>query len=925
MPAAMKQQNTQHRSQGGKRILLLVFFCLTVLVCLTAAIFYDYQKKTITEAARINLTMLANLKARQVGHWRHERIIHARLLTANRDLLTSIESFIAQRTPDRANHIIQSLTPALSDSEDHAIVLTDSKGQPLLSVGEHLDLKAHIDPEPLIQAIEGHHVMFSKLFHVHKSLTVHHNDHSHSHGQTSHVHMNLIAPLYRDGNPDKEVLGALVFIVNPQHFLVPLMTSWPVPSPSAESVLVRKLGDKVLRLTPTRHAVDPKMLVTVEPPEGYDTPGSRILQEREGTFLGYDYRQIPVFAAVKKVDDSPWFLIAKIDEQEVLAPLFKIAAIEAVTAVLILLAAGLMMVLWWRRQQALYQASYYQQQLQHQMLSQRFDNLTRFANDIVLLIDGEGQIIDSNERAFEAYGYSRDELSTFKLKDLCDFSPQECGLFWEQLQAEQGVRFDTLQFRYDGSTFPVEINARWIEMDQTRLIQAIIRDISERKAAEDKLVHQAYHDPLTGLPNRMLISDRLKQAVAKARRHQTLAVLLLLDLDRFKNINDTLGHAVGDKILKTLSERMQRTLRDTDTVARFGGDEFLILLEGIHELSDVVSLAQKLSELVTQAIIIDDQEMCLTTSIGISVAPEDSLDVDQLIRFADTAMYRAKEQGRNNFQFYTPDMNAHAGRRLQLENNLRKALQRQEMIVYYQPQVEMESGRIIGSEALLRWQHPEHGMISPSDFIPLAEETGIIQEIGSWALEQACLQTVEWQKSQPDLSIAVNLSARQFRNENLDKEIEEILRRTGLSADYLELELTESLLMHDVDAAVDLMIRLTDLGITLAIDDFGTGYSSLSHLNRFPINKLKIDRSFVSSLSPSNTGIARTIITLARTLDMAIIAEGVETEDQRLQLLELGCPLAQGYFFSRPVPAEEFDNMLNNMTILPDVPARNKE
>jgi diguanylate cyclase (GGDEF)-like protein/PAS domain S-box-containing protein len=898
----------------------MVFFCLTILVCLASAIFYDYQKNTITEAARINLTMLCNLKARQVGHWRHERIIHARLLTANQDLLTSIESYIRQRTSDRANHIIRSLTPALSDSEDHAIVLTTPTGQPLLSVGEPIDLAAHIDKQPLSDAISHKQVMFSKLFHVHsQDAVIRHNNHLHNNTRETHVHMNLIAPLYRNGDPTQEVIGTLVFIINPDHFLVPLMTSWPVPSQSAESVLVRKLDDKVLRLTPPRHMVDPKVLVSVDPPPGYDTPGSRVLAEREGVFNGYDYRHVEVLAAIKKVEDSPWYLVAKIDKKEVMVALVKIAAIEAITSLLVLAAAGTMMIMWWRRQQALYQANYYQHQLQNQMLTQRFDNLSRFANDIVLLIDNQGQIIDANERAVEAYGYPIDELKTLKLRNLCDLNQQECDLFWEQLHMEQGIRFDTMQFRSDGSTFPVEISARWIEIDQMETIQAIIRDISERKEAEDQLIHQAYHDPLTGLPNRLLIGDRLKLAIAKARRHKSQAALLLLDLDRFKNINDTLGHAVGDQLLVTLAKRMRNTLRDTDTVARFGGDEYMILLEDLRELSDAAALAEKLCELVSQPIDVNGQEMCLTTSIGISITPEDSSDAEQLIRFADTAMYRAKEMGRNNYQFFTPDMNAHAGRRLQLENNLRKALQRQEMEVYYQPQVEMGSGRIIGSEALLRWIHPEHGMISPNDFIPLAEETGVIHEIGSWVLEQACRQTRHWQQTCPDLTIAVNLSARQFRNDNLVGEVSAILKKTGLPAQSLELELTESLLVHDIDIATHLMQRLTDLGVSLAIDDFGTGYSSLSHLHRFPIDKLKIDRSFVNNMAKgSGDTIARTIITLARTLELEIIAEGVETDEQRQRLLHLGCPQAQGYFFSRPIPADEFTETLKKSTLLPN-------
>ncbi|MCD6526578.1 MAG: EAL domain-containing protein [Desulfuromonas sp.] len=899
---------------NSKRMLVQVFISLVMLVGLSSLFFYHYQKHTIIAAAETNLSMLANLKSRQVGHWRHERIVHARLLTANLDLLNSVEKYFSNPTPSARQHIIRTLTPALSDEEDHAIILTDIEGNPQLDVGTINDIAKHINPAQLKLALQRRQVMFSKLDHLHSEL----NDPAHSHAHAAmvktHVHMNLVVPLYRNNQIDSEVLGALVFVINPDHFLIPLITSWPGSSPSAESVLARKIDDHVLRLTPTRHSPSQESMVTALPPTDSVTPGSYIQNEQEGILDGYDYRNAAVLAAVKKVVDTPWFLIAKIDKAEVMQPLRNIALFATSLGLLILAVTGTMLTLWWRHQQALYQADYYQQQLQHRMLSERFDNLTRFANDIILLCNEDGDIIDANERAIEAYGYAPDDLHDKSIRNLCDMSAQDCDQLWEQLNQEEGVRFDSLQFHRDGSTFPVEISARWIKIDGRKLLQAIIRDISERKEAEQQLIHQAYHDPLTSLPNRMLINDRLRQAIAKAQRHKTQTAVLFLDLDRFKNINDTLGHAVGDQLLMVLAKRMEEALRDTDTVARFGGDEFLVLIEDIHNISDIAALAAKLSETITQPVFVDDHEMCVTTSIGISISPDDGSDVEQLIRFADTAMYRAKESGRNNFQFYTSDMNAHAGRRLKLENDLRKALERQEMVVYYQPQVDLHSDRIVGSEALIRWQHHEHGLIPPNDFIPLAEETGVINEIGAWVLEQSCRQNQLWQQSgHPDLKIAVNLSARQFRNNDLANEIIRTLARTGLEPRYLELELTESLLMHDVEMAIVLMEKLNKQGISLAIDDFGTGYSSLSHLNRFPIDKLKIDRSFVNNISSGDHGtIARSIISLAQALQLDIIAEGIETADQLDFLRQLNCPLGQGYYFSRPVTAEEFTALLNS-------------
>lgn len=894
---------------SSARFLILCFVIIALFVTLVGGVFYQYQKRTVIAAARTNLLMLADLKARQISHWRHEQISLARLLTSNSSLNEQIVSYLEQPQPELKEKIVRSLSPALNESKGHAIFFVDVEGNEQLHIGDITNIAEHVDQQQLTQALQQRQMFFGKVYHFHPTSSALVASHD------NHLHMNLIAPVYRNNDPSEELLGALIFIIDPNHFLLPLMTSWPVASESAESILLRKVGAEIQRLTPVRAMPNQTALTTLHPPEGVATPGKFIKQGKEGFLTGYDYRQIAIFAAVKTVADSPWILVAKISQDEIIQPLKTLQIIIIVVTLLILSITAVILRLWWQQQQAQSQADYYQNELQSRTIITRLNNLTRFANDIILLCDEEGTIIEANERAIEAYGQPLDELRQKKLRSICDMGDDECSLLWQKLADNQEIQFQSQQFRCDNSTFPVEINANWIEIEDRKFLQAIIRDVTEREQAQERLTHQAEHDLLTGLPNRTLITALIKQALAKGLRNNTKTGLLLLDIDRFKNINDTLGHTIGDKLLTTLSERIKKTLRDTDTVARFGGDEFVVLIEDIQGISNLAILATKLSKAVCSPVFIDKQEMYVTTSIGISVAPDDATHSDQLIQFADTAMYRAKDLGRNNFQFFTSDMNAHTQERLHLETSLRKALDRNELVVYYQPQFDLKTQQIIGSEALIRWQHPERGLVPPNDFIPLAEETGLIDQIGQWVLEQACKQNKIWQQDGfTELTIAVNLSARQFLNKNLSKDVFSTLIETELAPQYLELELTESLLMYDVESSIELMNTLSNKGISLAIDDFGTGYSSLSYLHRFPIDKLKIDRSFVSPIGESNdTIIARTIIALAQEMRLQIIAEGIETEDQLNFLRQFNCHTGQGYLFSRPIPAQEFTELLQKL------------
>ncbi len=445
-------------------------------------------------------------------------------------------------------------------------------------------------------------------------------------------------------------------------------------------------------------------------------------------------------------------------------------------------------------------------------------------------------------------------------------------------------------------------------------IAGIGADVTHRKEAEEKLVYLAHYDGLTGLPNRVLFFDRLKQTLAQARRREKLAAVMFLDLDRFKVVNDTLGHAVGDELLRHVAQRLAGCVRVGDTVARFSGDEFVLIVNDLEQPEDARLIAQKVLQAFADPFRVGGHEVFVSTSIGISMFPTDCDDEQALLKDADTAMYRAKESGRNNFQFYTREMNARAMYRLQLENSLRHALERGEFRLHYQPKACLHTGRITGVEALLRWERPEHGLVPPGDFVPLLEDTGLIVPVGEWVIAEACRQLAAWRAAgREPVSIAINISARQFAARNLGEIVRRVLDEHQADPRYIEFELTESLLMVNTEEAVRTLEYLKALGLKLSIDDFGTGYSSLSYLKRFPIDALKIDRSFIDEITTDvgDATITRAVIGMAHNLGLKVVAEGVETEEQLSFLTANGCDEAQGFYFARPQAAAELSDWLN--------------
>jgi diguanylate cyclase (GGDEF)-like protein len=534
------------------------------------------------------------------------------------------------------------------------------------------------------------------------------------------------------------------------------------------------------------------------------------------------------------------------------------------------------------------------------------------------LHDSKGDIRDfildnANNRGASMFGRIKSDLLG---KRLCQLLPQSRtnGLFDTLVTVAQTGVVHELEWKND---MP-DVQAAWLYRQIVHVedgVVVIIRDISERKQTEERISHMAHHDALTGLPNRTLLEDRIQQAMLHAQRYGRCVTVVFMDLDNFKLINDTLGHKAGDELLKTVADRMVRNVRQTDSVMRLGGDEFvLVLADQSDRMETMTPTLQKLREAIAEPIYIGEQKLEVTSSMGLAIYPADGTDSDTLLMHADAAMYQAKALGRNNYQFYTAEMNTRVQEKLLMQEGLRNALLREEFFLAYQPQIDMQSGQVIGMEALIRWQHPEKGVVAPNEFICLAEETGLIVPIGEWVLHTACRQAKTWQEAgMAGLRVSVNISARQFRDNVLTAQVTQALRESGLQASYLDLELTESLIMQNLQQAVSTMQELTTMGVQLSIDDFGTGYSNLSALKSFPITRLKLDRSFVHDLpeNEDDKAITRAMILLAHELKLRVVAEGVEAASQHLFLQSIGCDEMQGYYFSRPLPAHEVETFLH--------------
>lgn len=543
---------------------------------------------------------------------------------------------------------------------------------------------------------------------------------------------------------------------------------------------------------------------------------------------------------------------------------------------------------------------------------ERYRKLFESSRDAIYMTTRDGLVTDANSSMLEMFGYTREELMKMPVAQLYA-NAQDRARFQKEIEKVGSIRQHEVKLkRKDGTVLDCLKTATVQRANDGTIVgyQGIIHDISARKRSEEQLAYSAFHDPLTGVPNRSLFMDRLERLVRAAKRRQNYRFgVLFLDLDRFKIVNDTMGHMVGDELLVAVARRLEGALRAEDTVARIGGDEFAIIIDSIRDAGDGTRVAERIIHELGMPFSIQGKDVHTGTSVGVALSYAGSNDTaDSLLRDADAAMYRAKTSGRGRYEVFDPQLHTQAVTQLQIESDLRRALQAREFALVYQPVVDIQDNRLAGFEAFLRWHHPSRGLVSPAEFIPVAEETGLILQIGWWVLEEACRQVRTWENHFPDLAdltVSVNLSSRQFYQTDLVQHVDQILTETGSSPAHIKLEVSESVIMQNAEASTRILQQLRQRGILLSIDDFGTGYSSLSYLQEFPITTLKIDRQFVNALVEGKSGLVNSILALGRAMNVDALAEGVETAEQAERLRSLGTRYAQGYFFSPPVDASK--------------------
>jgi len=875
-------------------------FVIGVIIIISLAYYYHRQHlEEFEQRVSEELTTIAELKSDRLQGIRENWLADADVFLNASHSLSVIKAFVGNHQDlSSRQEIIKMLSLWKSHQSYDEGFLLDVNGNLLISSNTDSKLSRRLSNQPLEKLSSGE-IYLQDLY-----LNEFENK----------AYLALILPILND---QQSPIAFVALRIDPKYKLYPLILKWPVPSQSAETLLIRKERHEVLFLNELRFQKHTELVLRFSD-DNVSLPAVQAVNGFTGTVEGLDYRGIKVIADVRAVPGSPWFMVAKIDHREVYQALDEQSRLTIILILLAVIALGFALTFMARQQRI----KYYKEQYETALRLDIYGKIFSQNSEGITVCDADRKILQVNDAFTEITGYAANEVigKNPRILQSGRHPPEFYQNMWADIEQKGHWQGEIWNKRKNGEIYPEWLSIS-VMIDQGESQEpvkhyiGVFGDLSRRKADEDNIRYLAHFDALTDLPNRVLLNDRVEQAINFSRRGNYSLTVMFLDLDRFKNINDSLGHSIGDRVLVEVAGRLKTLMRDEDTVSRLGGDEFVLILPETGA-NGAAHVAQKILESIARPIILDSSELNITPSIGIAIYPADGTTQEALLKAADSAMYQAKDFGRNRFQFYTAALYESSMLRLQIDNALRGALANNEFELHYQPQLDIHSGKIIGCEALLRWKNKELGQVSPAEFIPIAEDSGQILSIGRWVLHEAVKQMVRWRKAGLlDFTVAVNLSAVQFHHQGLLSMVQEALDENHLPAEYLELELTESLMIEDVENTIKIIDSLQQMGIKLSIDDFGTGYSSLSYLKQFKIHKLKIDQSFVQDIQTDkdDAAIVKAIITLAESLGLKTIAEGVETEQQQQFLSENGCNEVQGYLHSRPLPAKQFEAFLKTM------------
>lgn len=880
--------------------LTLGFVLVAVMPMAGLAWFYlTTFERTLTHTVLQNVSTIADKKTDQINTFINERLDDARTQARRsvaRDALLSLASLAGP--PGAADRAVldQRYRPGLlalaDDSLYHDLLLIDLDGNVVFSIRREADLGTNLQRGPYQTTLLAH-AFRQAMAALHTDLT----PFAPYAPSADQVAAFLVTPVLVQGR----AVGALALQLS-LDALMPVVLDRTGLGQSGETVLAQRLGQEVLYTAPLKR-VDQAPYSYRVPMGDSAMPMQQALLGNQGSGVTRDYVGVEVAAAWRYLPALRWGMVVKIDSAEALAPAHQAVRLTWLAfAVFLLLSTTAAWLLGRRFVQT--EASLAAQEARYRaMLGNMTDAVA------VLQADAGGQdfvFVDLNATGQRVLGLTRQQVLGQPITQLLP-GVEACGILAAMRDAHQtGQTFTLPWVNYQDARLNL-----WVDTDTVRLpggeLMLVAQDVSERKASQARIEHLARHDTLTGLFNRYTLETRLDQALLSARRNEEKLAVLFIDLDRFKAINDAMGHHVGDLLLIEVAHRLLACVRESDIVARQGGDEFVVVLSHLDGKLDVATVAHKIHQTLAQPYVLEGSVQHTSPSIGIALFPQDGHDVVSLMKNADAAMYSAKEQGRNTIQYFTATMTTKASERIQLERDLRTAIDAHQFELYYQPQIRTLDNTLCGVEALIRWHHPSRGLVSPAVFIPLAEETGLILPIGQWVIAQACRQRALWRaQGVEQLRVAVNLSAHQLRDPTLVAQVKAAMQMHQLRGDDLELEVTESVAMSDPQAAIEQLQALRALGLTLAIDDFGTGYSSLAYLKRLPIQVLKLDREFVRDIEtdPNDAAISAATLALAHSLGMKVVAEGVETAAQRDFLAAHQCDVLQGYLFGKPEPAE---------------------